>query len=1142
MKRFILLTLTVLFFTFSSVYAVEKSVDSTNPLSSAKQLINQGLHKEALDLLRSWILDPKTAAMKIPDKDQAVVFAYRSLQKLDRVSETDEFLEKTAEIHKTDWAMLKIIAETYCNNIIHGGFIIDGKFQRGHRRGGGGQWIDTTERDRVRALQLFVQAIPLVLKNNDKQKNGMFFLQFADAVKLSAAWKLQMLTDLNILPDYEAQRYWGGNQLAPVDIDGNPVYYYVPESWETAKNDGERWRWLLDQAEKQYPKLRNEIIRRRAKFNQSQFGEQTLRSFVFIRNRTEKPETTSSILNLETLDDNETIAQLANGIKCFKIPDEFNYIALYKEIQDADSLAEIYKNRRQFPRAADCYKKLIQKNANAESKKHWRQQLDQIIGNWGRIEPAGSKVAGLHAELRYVFRNGKKVNLTAYEINVKKLIEDIKAYLQSKPQNLDGNKIQIDQIGRQLIQSNNKENIKEKYLGKEVAKWSVELQPAEKHFSRATTISVPIQQAGAYLVRAEMENGNAQSAVLWLNDTAIVQKTMENGQLYFIADAETGEPIADADINFFGYKMEYQLSPANNNRQRQNSQPTWAFENITKKTDKNGCTILEQKQNGFTWLTEVTAPDKKHVAHLGFNHIWFNNNSYDSKYNAVKAFVITDRPVYRPKETVKIKIWVGTAKYDLPDTNEWANKTIRYEIYNPRHEKIVEKTNIKLDSYGGMTAELELPKDAMLGVYYINTDYSGNGNFRVEEYKKPEYEVTVDTPKEPVKLGDKITATIRAEYYFGSPVTDATVKYKVLREKANDNWYPIRYWDWFYGCGYSWFAYNSPWLDGWTRWGCSKPLPLQFPQHWEQPEVIAEQEVNISGDGTVKVVIDTEIAKELFPNDNQQYKITAEVIDKSRRTIIGTGNILVTKEPFKVYAWTDQGFYRPNQKITASFQSRRLDGKPVSGEGIVKLYKINYKNDGTKTVIHENETHTESVTFNENGTAQLLLNAAESGQYRISCTLNNQEGGYVFNVYAQNNETNNPVKDSSPRSVSESFKYNALELIPNKAEFAPGENVTLRINTERENSFVILFMRAANNIVLKPQLLRLNGKSHEISIPVELRDMPNFFVEALTVSGGEVINETKEIVVPPQKKILNVAVKPSAEIYKPNGKATAEII
>ena len=55
------------------------------------------------------------------------------------------------------------------------------------------------------------------------------------------------------------------------------------------------------------------------------------------------------------------------------------------------------------------------------------------------------------------------------------------------------------------------------------------------------------------------------------------------------------------------------------------------------------------------------------------------------------------------------------------------------------------------------------------------------GSFRVEEYKKPEFEVTVDAPKDPVMLGDTVTATVKANYYFGAPVTNAKVHYKVLR-------------------------------------------------------------------------------------------------------------------------------------------------------------------------------------------------------------------------------------------------------------------------------------------------------------------------------------------------------------------------
>src|SRR5690606_18000523 len=115
----------------------------------------------------------------------------------------------------------------------------------------------------------------------------------------------------------------------------------------------------------------------------------------------------------------------------------------------------------------------------------------------------------------------------------------------------------------------------------------------------------------------------------------------------------------------------------------------------------------------------------------------------------------------------------------------------------------------------------------------------GGGSFRVEEYKKPEFEVMVDAPSEPVMLGEPITAKISAKYYFGSPVTNATVRYKVTRTKHEARWYPLGEWDWFYGRGYWWFAPAREWYPGFSRWGCFPPLP---PWHWappEPPEIVA---------------------------------------------------------------------------------------------------------------------------------------------------------------------------------------------------------------------------------------------------------------------------------------------------------------
>ena len=94
-------------------------------------------------------------------------------------------------------------------------------------------------------------------------------------------------------------------------------------------------------------------------------------------------------------------------------------------------------------------------------------------------------------------------------------------------------------------------------------------------------------------------------------------------------------------------------------------------------------------------------------------------------------------------------------------------------------------------------------------------------------------------------LGEKITATIKAKYYFGSPVTKAKVKYKVNRTSYNERWYPVGPWDWFYGPGYWWFAYDYAWYPGWQHWGCLRPMPFWWPHANQPPELVADQEVDI---------------------------------------------------------------------------------------------------------------------------------------------------------------------------------------------------------------------------------------------------------------------------------------------------------
>jgi hypothetical protein len=1116
-------------------------------------LIEDGNFKEAYDLCRQLVLDPATDSKDLADDFNRAVGC---LQQLGRIAEFDRLAESAVDAHAKSWRLLAAVGRHY-RSVDHYGEIIDNQFSRGQRRGGG-EVVNTMDRDRVRALQLLIQATELV-EGEPHEVAGLYF-QLADLLRYGtqggAAWRLQTLTDLETLPDNEEG--WGQRVQtsgAPVDAEGNPVFHARPESFESAKSDGERWRWVLAEAGKVDAQRSREVRDHLANFAYEQFGVETIAqsgipfglSNLESDGDTDESDTDegdagdsadddqtkpSGTFALHTLADDETIAQLASGVRRFKLPDDYNYIKIYKELAaEKDSFAEprierlagIYENRRQYPAAAEWWQRLIERFGTGQEQ-YRTKRLEQITGNWGRFEPQMTKPAGEGAELEFRFRNGRQVNFDARRIDIEAVLADVKQYLsrKSRPQNLDWQRLGIGQLGYQLIVGN-----QTKYVNDRVADWQVELEPREDHFDRRITVTTPLIEAGAYLLTARMKGGNTSQLVVWLADTAIVQKPLEGKMLYYVADARSGRPVAKANVEFFGFRV-------NNDHSRANIDT----KNFAELTNGDGQVVLDvnDERDRYQWL--ITArTDEGRLAYLGFNHVWHGRRGA-SEYSQTKVFAITDRPVYRPNQTVQFKAWARRARYDADDEAQFAGKKFTLVLNDPRGDEVL-KQELTADAYGGVETSYEIPSDATLGAYQASIigDHEpfghvvGGINFRVEEYKKPEFEVTIEAPAEPVMLGEEITATIESRYYFGAAVTNATVKYKVLRSQHDAQWYPRDPWDWLYGQGYWWFGYDYDWYPGWRRWGCVRPTSWWWPRQQAPSELVADVEVPIGEDGKVEVKIDTALAKEIHGDTDHSYQITAEVVDESRRTIVGQGRVLVARKPFQVFAWVDRGHYRVGDTVTAQFNAHTLDHRPVEGEGKLKLFKISYNGNGDEP--KETLAAEWDIATGADGQATQKLTASEAGQYRLSYTVTDSagheiEGGYVFNCVG-------------PGFDGTAFRFNDLELIAEDREYAPGDTMRLMINTNRADSTVLLFLRPENGVYDAPKLLRLDGKGTIAEINVTRADMPNFFVEAVTIADGEVHNEVARIAVPPEKRVINVAVEPSAEEYLPGAAAEVKL-
>ncbi|MCO6430542.1 MAG: alpha-2-macroglobulin [Deltaproteobacteria bacterium] len=1120
MKRYLaLIFLPVLFVILNTTEAV--SADRQQLVASYKS----GNYKDAFEGFEKLLTSSRSS---YPEMTEDLGLAISSLSNLNRLSEFDSFLEKVIAAHPDKWQILAAAARQY-TAATHHGSIVAGEFERGYHRGGQAKFVASFARDRVRALQLFKAALDRLAvsdRPSDRRAYSQVLLDFAGALRnTQGAWRLQYLTPLDELPDYEEYTYYyGGNESgAPVDSTGQPVFYKLPGSFQAAKSDGERYRWALFEAAKVEPSRNDEVWYGWAQFLDSQFAVRTIADdFKLFSGQGEEeadggPLKESSVFALHTLQNDETIARLASGIKRFKLPDEFNPITIYRRLTENNSgyrqsalraLSQKYQDRRQFVRAAEILRELVKFSSSSSD----QQALDQIVGAWGQFEAVKTQVAGQKASIDYRFRNGQSVELVAHRVKVDELIKDAIEYLKKDPRELDWNRVNLSNIGQRLIDRD-----ASRYLGDREASWKIALKPRQNHWDARTTLETPLSKQGIYLLSATIAGGNTSKILLSINDTVILKKPLNQKAYYYLADAASGKPVANRTVNFFGYRTEHYNTTLSFGR---------TFRVLTKElsetTNRNGEIELDNSrlEANHQWIA-YTKDSSGNTSYLGFSNLWYPS-WYDSQYNQTKVYVITDRPVYRPGQAVKFKVWIRNAQYDDDGGVPLPAQNYTVQINNPRGEKVFEKSFVG-DQFSGIDGEFELPNGATLGQYQVYLPNYGGSSFRVEEYKKPEFEVKVEAPSEPIQLGESFKAKILAKYYFGAPVTSGDVKVKVQRYNHSATWYPAAAWDWLYGTGYWWFSYNYPWFPNWEIWGCKRPVPWWWGHRADPPELVLQTEAKLGKDGSFEIPIDTALAKEVHGNQDHRYQITVEVTDQSRRTIYSSGEVLVARKPFKVFAWVDRGYYRAGDTVKASFKAHRLDGKPVAGKGALKLLKVEYSKGSDKP--KETEVETWELDTDEQGQSELQLKASAAGQYRLAYTVEDKaghsiEGGYLFTVYGDN-------------FLSEKYRFNDIEIIPDKREYQPGEKARLLINTANSDSTVLLFLRPSNGVYLKPEVARLEGKSRVFEVEITKRDMPNFFVEAVTVAGGEVHSEIKELFVPPEKRVLNVDVTTDKSDYKP---------
>lgn len=822
-----------------------------------------------------------------------------------------------------------------------------------------------------------------------------------------------------------------------------------------------------------------------------------------------------------TLTDTESVFLVEDRMEVISLPDPHNPLALLRRLENdfprtnwaAEACyrrATYYQSRQQFSEALKVFRRLLDtypqhplaENAGTQIRRI--EHADVILGMTGAY-PAGS-----NAEVEFAYRNTDQVSFTARRFDLARFLTELTRRKGASPWSCSS--YGVAEIPEVIVRPDERDDslAKRKRFDRCLEDTAVAWSQSVPKGTLAQTgkTRLPFTEPGAYIVEAGPAKGPATArALVVITDIAIVVKALPTKSLIYVANSVTGQPLPGQQLRVF------QQAPGN---------PRMTETRLT--TDAFG--VLERPP-GSERLFAVLALSPKGGAACA---IGMGGRFADERVET-RVYGVTGRPAYRPGSSVHFRLWVrelAARKYQPIS----AGQPVEVVIHDPRDT--TKHLSLRADQEGSVCGNFTVPFEARLGEYTISVS-RGNDlracSFRVEEYKKPEFEATVTVGSEVARLGAKVKARVRARYYFGTPVAGARVRYHVRRfETVVDSHVPRAY-DWLYGAGYGRYQPSYPWISSSAKKAEDEAAAESVDDQRGRARTICRGEVVLDKDGSGEIEIDTGEAASGSASC-YGYAVEVNVRDDSLRTVYADGQFTVARDAYAATVECDRGWCRPGEECAFDVFTRTPDGEGAAAAGTLTLTRARYAGTGHERVQQE-ALQSWAVHTDRSGRARVQVRVPDEGEYRVEFRGRDLPGkdvlaDCVFWVHGSHFD-------------GRRYRFAGLEIIPDHRTYRIGDTAHLLIHTARFAARVLFSDKASGRHLENYRFLDIAGHAQVVDVPITGECVPNRFVEGTVVADGEVFNEACELLVPPVHQVLNVNIQTDKRGYHPGEKGNARV-